>query len=54
MKYIRKTSREITQDFSRSLLIDRGTLPATDEDTSWYFNPTRANLLDPLGLDHME
>ena len=54
MKYIRKTSREITQDFSRSLLIDRGILPATDEDTSWYFNPTRANLLDPLGLDHME
>lgn len=53
MKYIRKTSRDITQDFSRSLLIDRGILKE-DENTDWYFKPTYENLLDPLGLDHME
>lgn len=53
MKYIRKTSRDITQDFSRSLLIDRGILKE-GENTDWYFKPTFENLLDPLGLDHME
>lgn len=53
MKYIRKTSRDITQDFSRSLLIDRGIL-TEDENSDWYFNPTYENLLDPLGLDNME
>ena len=53
MKYIRKTSRDIAQDFSRSLLIDRGILKE-GENTDWYFKPTFENLLDPLGLDHME
>lgn len=53
MKYIRKTSQDITQDFSRSLLIDRGILKE-GENADWYFKPTFNNLLDPLGLDHME
>ena len=53
MKYIRKTSKEITQDFSHNLLIDRGILKE-EEDVDWYFNPTFDSLLDPLGLDHME
>ena len=52
MKYIRKTSCEITQDFSRSLLIDRGLLKE-GEDSSWYYNPTEENLLDAYNLDHM-
>lgn len=53
MKYIRKTSKDITQDFSRNLLIDRGILKE-GENADWYFKPTSDNLLDPLGLDHME
>lgn len=36
-----------------NLLKDREVLPSQG-DNSWYFNPTRDNLCDPLMLDHME
>lgn len=53
MKYKRKTSYDIKEDYVLNLLVDRGILK-DKEDTQWYFYPTEDNYCDPLKLDHME
>ena len=53
MKYIRKTSYDIKDEYVIKLLYDRGILKE-GEDNLWYFEPTRENLCDPIALDHME
>lgn len=53
MKYIRKTTYDIKQDYTINLLLDRGILTDT-WDTKWYFSPTWDNYCNPLLLDHME
>lgn len=55
MKYVRKTSEDIKENYTLSLLKDRNILPAdTQEWPDWFSNPTWDNYCDPLSLDHME
>lgn len=56
MKYVRKTSYDIRNNYAKNLLVDRGVLSQEDVDTgaSWYFNPTKDNLCNPRDLDHMD
>lgn len=55
MKYVQRTTKNIRDNFLKSLLIDRGTIPPDDSDY-WdkFFNPTKNNLLNPLLLDNIE
>lgn len=53
MKYIRKTSYDIKDNYAKNLLLDRGIIQNI-QDTDWYFSPTSENYCDPLALDHME
>ena len=52
MKYIRKTSKDITSNFLLALLEDRG-FPIYDN-TQEFFYPTEDNLLPPVKLDNMQ
>lgn len=55
MKYIRKTSHEITSNYAMELLIDRGILNRDDEvGSTEFFNPSADNFCDPMTLDHMQ
>lgn len=56
MKYIRRTSKEITSDFLNQLLIDRGVLSIDThpEAIQNFFHPTWKNLLQPILLDNVE
>lgn len=53
MKYIRKTSYDIRQDFLRSLLIDRDIIQDDEEFNYKFFNPTKDNELSPSLLDNI-
>lgn len=53
MKYIRKTSYDIKDDYTRNLLVDRGIIKE-QENNDWYWYPVYENLCDPMSLDHME
>lgn len=53
MKYIRKTSNNITSNFLVELLKDRGILPESKEDQAKFYHPTFDSLIDPLKLDNM-
>lgn len=52
MKYIRKTSIDIGDNYSIELLKERGIL--NNDKFDWYFNPTINNLHSPYDLDHMQ
>lgn len=54
MKYMRRTSKDITKNFFIELLEDRGIIPQDLEDFSLFFNPTKKSLINPLCLDNME
>lgn len=55
MKYKRKTTEDIRDNYALKLLIDRGILSKEDVNwPQWYSNPTANNLCDPLLLDNME
>lgn len=55
MKYIQKTSYSIKEDFLKNLLIDRGIIPANDNEyQQMFFHPSTENMHSPLDLDHME
>lgn len=54
MKYIRKTSHNITSNFLTELLKDRGILPDTPAERTQFYNPTFGSMLSPLKLDNME
>lgn len=55
MKYVQKTSKNITNNFLMNLFIDRGLIPENDiEYQKRYFNPTKQNLLDYKLLDNIE
>lgn len=54
MKYKRRTSHNITEDFLNQLLYDRGILHDNDEFKEKFFKPTKENLIDPILLDNME
>lgn len=54
MKYVRKTSKNITSNFLNELLLDRG-YPVGDTDfDDKFFLPTMGNMLPSLGLDNMK
>lgn len=57
MKYIRRTSKDITNNFLKELLVDRKVI--SEEDINFgkdkpFFNPTWKNLLSPKDLDNIE
>lgn len=55
MKYMQKTSYSIKEDFLKNLLIDRGIIPANDNEyQQMFFHPSVENMHSPLDLDHME
>lgn len=54
MKYIRKTSHEITNDFLIELLKDRKILPEDQEELQNFYYPNFNCLIDPLKLDNIE
>lgn len=54
MQYIRKTSKEITNNFLQELLLDRGIISNSKDFQYNYFNPTERNEHDPLLMDNME
>lgn len=54
MKYIRKTSYDIKENFLESLLIDRKVLPEIEKEKEAFYNPTWDNLLDYQLLDNIE
>lgn len=55
MKYIRKTSKEITDNFLRELLNDRQIFPQDNIRAQEYFiNPTMDNILSSSQLDNIE
>ena len=53
MKYKRRTSYNIEDDFLNNLLIDRNILEKS-EPNDWFYAPTFDNECDPLLLDNME
>ena len=56
MKYVRKTSYDIKNNYAKNLLVDRGILTKQDLDlgANWYFKPTKTNLCNPRDLDHID
>lgn len=54
MKYVRRTSKDITRNFLHELLLDRKIINEDQEYVEKYFNPTVGNLLPNKNLDHME
>ena len=54
MKYIRRTSKEIKDDFLNQLLLDREVIKDNEDFKEKFFNPTVENLLEDTNLDHME
>ena len=54
MKYIRKTSYDIKENFLENLLIDRKVLPEKENEKDAFYNPTWNNLLDYRLLDNIE
>lgn len=52
MKYLKRTSHNITENFTYNLLKDRGVI----EDSNWknYIKPTKENENSPFSLDNME
>ena len=55
MKYIRRTSHDIKDNFLIELLKDRGVLPNEEDKRKDFFCPSfEKNLLPPLNLDHMK
>lgn len=54
MQYIRKTSKEITDNFLQELLLDRGVISTSKEFQDAYFNPTKDNEHNPSLMDNME
>lgn len=54
MKYVRKTSYDIKENFLENLLIDREVLPLNKEDQKKFYHPTRDNLIDYHLLDNIE
>ena len=52
MKYIRRTSTNIQEDFAYNLLLDRGVI--NEENRQAFFSPTFENEEDPMLLDNIE
>ena len=50
MKFVRKTSYDIKNDYAKNLLVDRGILTELDflNGADWYFHPVEDNLCNPL------
>lgn len=54
MKYIQRTSKKITENFLKELLIDREIITEDEDYQSKFFNPTKQNLEDYRLLDNIE
>ena len=56
MKFVRKTSYDIKNDYAKNLLVDRGILTEWDfiNGADWYFHPVEDNLCNPRDLDHID
>ena len=54
MKYIQRTSKNITEDFLKELLLDRGIITEDEDYQERFFNPTKDNLEDYKLLDNIE
>lgn len=54
MKFLRRTKREINENFLENLLIDRGILEDNEDYKNRYFNPTAKELFPPELLDNMK
>jgi single-stranded-DNA-specific exonuclease len=54
LKFLRRTKREINENFLENLLIDRGILEDNEGYKNRYFNPTAKELLSPELLDNMK
>lgn len=56
MKFVRKTSYDIRNDYAKNLLVDRGILTEGDflNGADWYFHPVEDNLCNPRDLDHID
>lgn len=54
MKYTRRTNKEICGNFLDNLLLDRGIIEDSPDYKKRYFNPTSAELLNPLLLDNVD
>ena len=54
MRYVRKTSYDIKENFLENLLIDREVLPLNKEDQKKFYHPTQDNLIDYHLLDNIE
>lgn len=52
MKYIRRTSKNIRNNFLEELLEDRKIIDSSNKQQ--FFNPDKTNLLDPLLLDNIQ
>lgn len=53
MKYKRKTSKEIKDNFLMELLLDRGIVNNDSDFITNFLHPTEKNFLSPYDLDHM-
>lgn len=54
MKYNKRTSYDIENNFLLNLLKDRGVLPVDPQEIDKFTNPTIENEHNPELLDHME
>lgn len=55
MKFVKRTKKDIKDNFLLNLLIDRNIILETDKKyQEMFFNPTKENLLDSLNLDNMD
>ena len=55
MKYIRKTSYDIKDNYALNLLVDRGIIKEPSEEQNYkFFNPSFENLEDPYHLDNID
>lgn len=57
MKYKRKTSYDIRNNYAKSLLVDRGILSELDIVSgadNWYFNPIKDQICNPRDLNYID
>lgn len=54
MKYIRRTNKEIKENFVEELLLDRGIITQNEDFLKAFFKPTKDNEIDPSLLENID
>lgn len=54
MKYTKRTTKDIRENFLEELLLDRGIITTDEDFCNKFFTPTKDNELPPEALDNME